>query len=292
MEFKDFFKTQVDNPPPMGMIMKYNALRIDKGINKLVFVEGSSDSRFYSSTNIDELSRDSQYIYQSYEEQNGGKEAVFYAFNGIKTNADLISDMKRCIFIVDRDWEMSIKSKNNLISSKDRDKFTVTQGHSMECYFLEDENLKVVFSQLGIIEQLKEFREILQDFKNKTYHFWALKGTLQYADKHNIHVHYRRRYKWEDIFKFDFSKEDYFENGKLIDEIMQMEESLSGNEELMNYCRKWDSKIQDEPRFIRGHDYFNLLISYINQRCNCNVSARRLYGYVNEFKVVLDIKEC
>lgn len=290
IDFKSLFQTEIDNPPPVGLIMKYNTLRVNKQLKKMIFVEGSSDSRFYSKTNIEELSDSVYYIYQSYKDGNGGKEAVYYAYNKIKTNEDLHNDINRCVFIVDRDWELSIKSKNNLISSKDRDRFTLTQGHSMECYFLEDENISVVFKELDIEEHIGTFKDYLRDFKDKTHHYWALKGALQYASNHGIHVHYRKRHSFEEVFRFDFSRNEYFDISKMNEEIDNMENALKDEENLMNYCHKWDEKIDKEPRFIRGHDYFNLLYCFINQYCKKNISEWSLYKFVPEFKVTIEIK--
>ena len=270
--------------------MKYNALRIDKGIDRLIFVEGASDSRFYASTSIDELSKNSKYIYQSYEEGGGGKEAVFYAYNGIKTNQDLKNDMNRCIFIVDRDWELSIMSKDGLISGKDRDRFTLTQGHSMECYFLEYENLQVIFSELGIIENLEDFKRLINDFKIKTHHYWALKGTIQYANKHSISVHYRKKNNGESIFNYNFKNPEYFETDLMNEEISLMEKALKNKSDLVKYCNIWDKKILEEPRFIRGHDYYDFLTSYIEQVCGKKISAHILYKFVPHFSIAMEIK--
>lgn len=290
MEFSAFFQKEVDNPPAYGLIMKYNTLRVDKGIKKLIFVEGSSDKRFYSATNIEELSADSYYIFQSYKDGVGGKEAVFYAYNGIKSDSSLYHDMNRCIFIVDRDWELSIKSANNLISGKDREKFTITQGHSMECYFLENENLAVIFSKLGIEEYLSDFKKVFDSFKDRTYHYWALKGTVEYAYKHELHIKYRKRYSFDEIFSFHFDRDEYCEFEKMNDEIELMETAIINDINLQKYCKKWDELIKKESRYMRGHDVFNLLFSYINQICGRMVSEIELFNMVPQFSVSLDIK--
>ncbi len=288
--FADFFKTQVKNPLPVGMVMKYNTYRVDKTIKHFVFVEGSSDEVFYKNTTYKELADYSKYIFQNYEEKNGGKESVFYAYHQLKNDKNLQSDIDRCVFIVDRDWDNSLKSKNKWVVKKDENHITVTLGHSMECYFLENDNVKVIFQELGISNLLEDFNKTYIDFINKTSNYWALKAVMQYAFNSQSTCYYKKTYDFGDIFKYDFTKKEYIDMSKVDLEVRNMEKAISGNEDLKRYYSVWKKKILEQPRLIRGHNAFDFLYQYINTMSNLRIRTKDLFDLVNKMYVDITIR--
>ena len=289
--FAQSFQNAINNPLPIAIVMKFNALRIDPAVKRFVFVEGSSDERFYSKVKNPILQEKTKYIFQDYAERNGGKESVFFAYNKIKTDENLKTDFYKCVYIVDRDWDSSLKSVYNWVTRKDEKYITITKGHSMECYFLEDENVKAIFSQYGIAGLYEDFYEVYKDFISKTTEYWALKAVVQYAFKSGIRCRYKKQYDFSNVFIFDFSKKQYMDFEKLDTEVIRMKEAIENNEQLSRYFDVWKNKIINEPRLIRGHNLFDFLLTYLNSKLNKPVSERELYKLVSSFVVDLDIKQ-
>lgn len=288
--FVQFFQNSLNDPPPIGMVMKYNALRTSKQYERFVFVEGSSDAIFYGKAQVADLSDNSAYVYQTYQEGNGGKESVFYAYNQIKNNKDLLQDFNRCVYIVDRDWDLTIRSKNKWVSKKDETRITLTLGHSMECYFLEDNNVRTIFEEFNISEHYDNFINTYQEFIYETVNYWALKSTVIFASKMNISCRYKKQYSFDDIFSYDFRKQCCYEIDKLLVEEENMLSAIEKNSDLMRYYEKWKKKISEEPRFIRGHDAFNFLFAYINYVSKKRITVREIFDLVDKLQINLEVR--
>ena len=288
--FANSFQNAIYNPLPVAIVMRFNTLRVDPAVRRFIFVEGSSDERFYSKVQNPILQEKTKYIFQDYAEENGGKESVFFAYNKIKTDENLKPDFYKCIYIVDRDWDSSLKSINHWVTRKDEKYITITKGHSMECYFLEDENVKAIFSQYGIDESYEDFFGVYKDFIGKTAEYWALKAVVQFAFKSEIRCKYKKQYDFSSIFRFDFSNKQYMDIEKLVSEVNLMKEAIKDNEQLTRYFDVWKNKIINEPHLIRGHNLFDFLLAYLNYKLDETVSEKELYKLVPSFVVDLDIK--
>ncbi len=292
IDFRAFFSQEMNNQPPIGMVMKYNIFRANHLIKHIIFVEGSSDKTFYSKTRYSELNSDAEYVYQNYEEGNGGKESVFYAYYAIKKDDSLRVDINRSVFVVDKDWDTALRSENNWVKKKDEPFFTVTKGHSMECYFIDSDNIDIIFAELGISQYSERFHKLLAGFLEQTKSFWALKSVMSYAHKKGIKVKYRKKYSFGEIFDFDFNDSSkVFNLQMLLEEVSAMEESISGNQDLLRYYEIWKKRIQEDVMLIRGHDAFSFLQSFINSVRTKKVSDRDLFDLVPVMEVKIDIRK-
>ncbi len=104
-DLKKRFGAELINKPWTGCIMKYREISQSDYYRHVIFVEGSSDRRFYMHTNIEALSDRSYYIYATQGDNIVGKEAVLYFFKKIHSQDDLKKNMEKSLYIVDRDWE-------------------------------------------------------------------------------------------------------------------------------------------------------------------------------------------
>lgn len=287
--FKELFEKSLESPPNFGIVMKYNSLRVNN-YQHLIFVEGKSDERFYCRTNNKILAENTCYIYQNYEDSDGGKEAVFFALNQIKNTPDLKSDLARCVFIVDRDWDLRIRSIHRWVTSKDENHISQTWGHSMESYFLEDSNITRIFTLLSLQEYEEDFRNKLQTFIKLTAEFWALKSTVVFANKTGVRLRYRKKYSFDEIFQFDFDSDSFFNVERMEEESKIMKDAIKPNVDLVRYYDIWEKKVSDSPQYMRGHNAFDFLFVYVNYVSKMHVSVGKMFDMVHELFVPIEIK--
>ena len=109
--FEETIRANIAYEKPIGMIIRYNAARVDRRNKRFVFVEGKGDKEFYISTANERLNRQAYYLY-SYRsdyidgsEKIVGKASVLYCHEYMKYSSSLKSTMEKCIFIVDRDHD-------------------------------------------------------------------------------------------------------------------------------------------------------------------------------------------
>lgn len=215
---------------------------------------------------------------------------MFYAYRQIKENKDLQKDAGKCVYIVDKDWDLTLRSTNKWVNKKDEPFITMTKGHSMECYFLEKENVQRIFEHYSLTDKIAEFADFERKFVDLSLEYWALKSTVQYAMKTNVRCRYRKKHSFNEIFAFDFSKEPFFKRQLMDEEICIMKEAIKDNEQLERYCSIWKEKIKNEPRYIRGHDYFNFLQMYLEFVLSRKVTENELFELVYNMNVDIDIK--
>ncbi len=276
-----------------AVVQKFNILRLFKENKEFIFVEGSSDETFYKNTSISILRDKTAYIYADYNpdpREAKGKKVVYAAYESIRNNENLRYELDKCIFIIDKDYEYY---KKNQV-------FTITEGHSMECYFLERENIDVIFSYFKLSgADAQKFWELFTDFASKCYDFFALKGTWTYiyAEKKRTEViteGYNSLYDNTAIFKFDFDGESYsFCEDKFKIELKLLRDSLSANDRFISYYEKLYADIKDNPRMIRGHDAYEFLKQYLLQVHGITIhnNLKELIPVIKDMGVELDIKQ-
>lgn len=211
--FKDKFICAIDFQEPIGMVMQFNNTRTDSRIEKYIFVEGSTDELFFGNTNVEVLRSNTKYIWQINEKINNeqneyvGKEGVYVAYRQIISDSELKKEVSKCIFIVDRDYDLDITSKNFEMTSEDKEHFTLSYGHSMENYFVGEENVRILFANLGVDEvYAKGFWQMYLDFVVQSSKFFAFKGAITYAYNKKISFDYKRKYDNSHIFSLHFVK--------------------------------------------------------------------------------------
>ena len=268
-DFSEFFDKQILDPPPIGSIIKYNDARTKPYYKHIIFVEGCTDKIFYSNTNIDTFKDNAYYIYSTKKEnaEYVGKEGVFHAYHSIQSDNALLDDFEKCIFIIDRDWDERIVSENHFIKKYDIPSFTVTFGHSMENYFLELDNLKIIFDMYHIQDDYDYFANCYIQYVNETADYWAYKATLSYAKKEKLFFSYKKDKSFEDIFDFRYIDNKIIYNKDFYNsEVELMKSGINYSLQLMDKYELNKEKIINEPRFVRGHDAFRYLKVYLKEK--------------------------
>lgn len=254
-DFKNAFKQRIPNKTSISSVMKYHQVKNSDYYENIVFVEGSSDKRFYIKTRINELSHKAYYIYSSQMDEYRGKESVIKAFNLINNDQRIKDGLTKCIFIIDQDW------------SDIPDGVYATAGHSMESFFLEENNIKKLFSVINDKEDVECFEKIYKRFWYESADFWALKATMVYATDNGIHINYKKRNSFETIFDYAFENNEIKYNKQLMDaEINSMRQSVLNNKLLIKYYNKTFKKIKDNRNFVRGHEAFRLLQCFLENK--------------------------
>ena len=278
----------------LAVVQRFNILRMNRENREFVFVEGSSDATFYKNTSISILADKSAYLYAEYDSDPNiekGKKVVYSAFDCIRKNENLRYELDKCIFVIDRDYEYY---RNNRV-------FSITEGHSMECYFLERDNIDIIFSYFNLTEKdANSFWGMFYDFAGKCYEFFALKGTWSYMieetrkTRSNLTKCYEKRNDNAEIFTFKFIGESYsFNEDKLNEEIDLLRDVLQSNKNFMPYYQKLYADIKDNPNMIRGHDAYEFLKQYLLQIHGITIhnNLKELIPVIKDMGVELDIKQ-
>lgn len=269
--FKDDFNIRLNNTPSIGIVMKYNSLRNDKAIPSFFFVEGRTDELFYSNLRNEKTAKPpAEYISALNNDFDSescyvGKTAVLEAFSVINSNYVLKQDIGRCIFLIDRDYD-DINNYKIKIPRKDWNKFTLTPYHSLECFLLDDDNLKIIFDCLNIRSYLEEFRMMLENFARESETYFAYQGTITSCINLNIGIYYKKTYSSDEIFKFKFyeSKTYEFNRDKLKTETELMRKSISMNDFAKQKYDMIYRNIRESCLNIHGHTIFNFLTQFLN----------------------------
>ncbi len=291
---KDLYNYGRIHDSSRAVVQKFNILRMDRANKEYVFVEGSSDATFYKNTSISILTDQSAYIYADYDSDSKvdkGKKVVCSALESIRRNEDLRYELDKCVFIIDKDYEYY---KNNRV-------FTITEGHSMECYFLEKENIKIIFSFFNLSEEDADtFWNLYIDFASRCYEFFALKGTITYMYSESgrsavsISSPYKTRHDYREIFYFTFDGKTYsFDEDKFNEELELLRNTLKANKNFNLYYQRLYNDIKDNPQMIRGHDGFEFLKQYLLQIHGITIhdNLRELIPVISDLGVDLDIKQ-
>lgn len=278
-----------------AVVQRFNIYRTNEEFKEFIFVEGKSDETFYQNTSIPILRDKSKYLFADYDRNPKaeiGKMAVCSAFEIIRKNEELRYELDRCLFIIDKDYEFY---KKNTV-------FTITDGHSMECYFLNRENIDIIFSHYRLTkEEAIEFWKMYEDFADKCYEFYALKGTVTYMYKENekykgaglVKKGYVDRYNYRQIFRFIFDEGSYsFCEDMLNEELELLRETIKANKNFIPYYQKLYAEIKNKPSMVRGHDAFEFLKQYLRQVHGIIIedNLHELVPVIGEFSIALDIK--
>ncbi len=257
-DFASLFEEEIASPPTSGLVMDFNVKRTYPDVENLIFVEGSDDEFFYKRTKDPKLNGKHDYIYAHYYDEKKGKEAVMDAFQEITGNSTFSKELPRTIFIVDNDWD-------HLISGKWDEGILVTDGHSFENYFLSECNLDLLFGALGHDTNVADrFKEEYYSFCRETAVFWALKGTIVFAYQNGILFRYTHKWETENIFDFKFADgKVVYDEMKFKEEIKLMENGISHESRLTHYKELLQKKIEENPKYIRGHQALKYLQCYL-----------------------------
>ena len=289
---KQVFQKNQQRKPYIGSMMKYHEVKDSGYYQHIIFVEGSSDRRFYMNTGDKRLSEHSYYIFSvrdknaDPDEEPVGKKAVISAFKDISKNTYLKDGLYKCLFIVDQDWDN--QPLKNLM---------ITKGHSMENYFLLEENLKILFLRFGkTSSDFDAFWQQYKQFSIETAEFWALKATVVYAYQNGHKFNYKSNLKFEQIFDFhaDSKGHMHYQTQMMDQEIRAMQKGISQNKFLIGYCKRMCEKIKADRSLVRGHDAFRYLQIFFKECYELELDlyakdTRLLNECIRQFQVEFDM---
>ena len=285
-EFNEYFRKQIEYKNDFGMVMRYNNARVDERIKSFVFVEGSTDKRFYINTNILKLSDGAEYFFSvmtdSYEEYKG-KESVFYSFKTITNDETLKEDFNKCIFIVDRDYSLELKSHKLPMEKDEYDLFWVTKGHSFEDYFVDGTNINELFKYYHLTDDdIQRFNEAFNQFFTDTYEYFALCGAV--AEVYDeITSKYRKKYGQEDVIILDFANNRIIDRDKLNEEKRNMRAYLRDNGK-KSLFKEMTERVSKSPIYIRGHNVFEYIQKYLKHFHNIIFDDK---DYYSDYKAIV-----
>ena len=264
---KNIFQDAISCQEPSGLVMEFNVYRTDPRFRYFAFVEAADDAKFYSNSNVDRLKNSyCKFISagQNVSDLYKGKKAVLDALKRISEDKVLSPEVKKCMFIVDRDYDDSLKHTGVKLSAEQRHNIKITQGYSFENYYFQKQNIDTIFSYLKYSEdkQQKILGEMQSFFLQYTDYF-AAKGivSMNYEFTRNslpvIPEH-------EQIFKYDFK------NGVLVDEKKYKKAKnillsyLQKNTLLWKEYGKLRARLAADPLcYLRGHDVYNYFYNYL-----------------------------
>ncbi len=271
-DFHAVFQNEIDVEVDFGPVMRFALMREKTHIKKFVFVEGSTDKTFYESTNITEFSDHAWYFYRTLSDKYDktdykGKEAVFYSLKRIVDNEKLSSSIDKCRFIVDRDYSKIQRSKYTRLKPEDYARISVTKGHSMESYFLEESNLRLILERAGL--KLSEFLSLFDLFHQEMSYFYSLKAVITENYQTGANIRYSKKYTDSDLFDFDFTKDDFWIGQcKVQEECWRMRRAIVNYSYLVRRADELQKEIAANRMLVRGHDAFSFLEQYILQKAH------------------------
>lgn len=293
-DFKAAFQNELDIEVDFGPVMRFALVREKSYIKQFVFVEGSTDKIFYESTNINMLSDNAYYFYRTLSDKLDkrdykGKEAVFYSLKRIVDNEKLSKKLDKCKFIVDRDYTKVQRSKYTKLKPADYSRVTVTKGHSMESYFLEESNLRDILKKEGL--NADDFLKLFDEFKEQMSYFYAFKSII--TDNYNVgaNIRFRKKYEDSELFVFDFSKRKFWlGQDKVKEECQRMKMAISSYTYLIRQAELLQKEIISNRMMVRGHDAFSFLEQYVEQKARKQIvfpngDKRTIKVLIGNFKV-------
>lgn len=268
-DFKTAFNRRRQCDFPMGMIVRYNNSARIKGM-RAIFVEGSTDKYFYSATRIQSLAEGAEYYYsiksdqQEYSTKLVGKEAVLRCYYYLNHRNEFASDIKNCIFIVDRDYDPDLKLVKTNISEEDKQFICITSGYSFENYYYSNDNLTMLFKKVGLSkEDVINFKKSFSKFIEVILGYCA--ATIVITQTHgNTREPYKSTYKDEDIFCKSIKESNGIDRKKLSHECKNRMSFVEDNPFLkVQYDTIYNSLKRDPGNNIKGHIVYDYLVKYL-----------------------------
>ena len=281
---------------PIAVMQRYNILRVTNPLKHFIFVEGSSDKIFYQSTKDVFLSKDVEYLFSVKRDAGNesrilvGKEAVLFCYTKIKR--DFKSDMDRCAFIVDRDYDCDLRLTDIPIKTSDKPKISMTVGHSFENYFFYSDNLKKVFDicQLTDLDYIS-FQERLKEYVRSILEFFAANAVITESFKLR-HLRYKKKKTDEMIFSNDIIETNGIHLSELQEEINHQMDFISGQKLTARYKYYLQELNKNPALYIRGHNVFNYLVAYLKEYHSINLDPFQNQGLyrriIGEFQIEIE----
>ena len=279
MTFKDYFQKELKVERSIGVLVRFNIKRTECPNGLYVFVEGPSDKKFYSSTCVSKLRTDLYFFglkddYANDEKEILGKKAVLTCYSSLKHRKDIGSSFKRCIFIIDRDYDPEIECSDIEILQEDKERLSMTCGHSFENYFLEQENLRKLFAYYSLSElDFKEYQNHFCAFSERAGKFFAALATISfyYGDSRRKYI---QGYKVDTIFNNDILIDEGIDMELYRYEYNQMMEYIQQDNKYLDFYKRTKKTIMEAPGlYIRGHNCYYHLEQYLAKRHHVYLAA-------------------
>ena len=297
-DFKSIMQQNRYHHISKAVLMKFQqraSMDVKKNLS-FVFVEGSTDERFYSATNISRLKEGNakyffttQRDYEVDEEKIVGKEAVLCMLKKIASESQFSTYYPRCIFIVDRDYEKDgIGNKGDFLSQEEKGKIGVTLGYSFENYFFLEKNLITLLKVItGSEEEYEKLNAKIMTFVSETEKYFSAKYTIS---KYYQSMGYRCVHNDSAIFGDCSTISGGYDKEKLNQEYQNMIKYIDSNRLFQDEYKKYKKLFQKDPMlFARGHNIWNFIVKYFAEEYAVQIEAKEnpvLYRkIVNELKV-------
>lgn len=291
--FKNQFLESIYTKPKAYGLIEFNNSK-SMNYEYYIFTEGTTDEVFYSNLNHSLFTKKIKFIPMQDKEHaidktDIAKTGVMRTFNEIKNK--LGNDLKKCIFIVDHDYE-GVFSSNIEVESDLKKNFTVTKGYSFENVFLEDNNIDLIFNYFGLPD-VNLFKNKLNVFVKEISEYNRLKAsiviTYMKGSDYSPAINYKSKYKSDEIFKFDFAGmyKYYFRKDIYDIEVCNQQDAVFNNENSKRYYYDVSSKFINNINYIRGHDLYRFLQFYLWQIHNIDLRPKsNNIHYKNIIKVL------
>jgi hypothetical protein len=238
--------------------------------NKICIVEGFDDIIFYSNSKMKKI-ENVRYICgkKSSEDIITGKQYVLNACKKALDHQVLSRIISKFLFVVDRDYDYcDTYYEIGLAQYKDttfKDKLTITKKYAFENYFLELKNLKIIFEYFKIQNELNKFLEKNKQFILETAEYFSWFATIVYAYRLPYMEKAKLNFKNNDIFVFDFSKQEYYNKTIMFKAIEERKRIIfiSKYKKLLLQKQAEYLEIIKEQGYIQGHALYNFLKEYL-----------------------------
>lgn len=297
------YKLRYDKDIPISEVL----IRINSQLglyDHFVIVEGIGDIVFYTNSgvlkNIDNL----KMIAAPSENVDVivGKKYVINSYQLIK-KCPLGKEMYKYIFIVDRDYNGIERYydiiQKSFVKLEENEKrcISCTKQYAIENYFLEEKNLKKIFTLFEIDNKFDTFYNEYLNFIKETKELFALVATSIYAIENGINLN-KFAYKMQDVFRFNFKnkyiyneKEYVYDREKYILAVNERKDSLSKNQhrkELYNKKKEYEENIESN-NYIQGHTAYNFLKEYIKTISNNIIDIEPIHNRKDYISILKNI---
>lgn len=293
--FREEFQREIEEEIEIGPDIRFY-LQLPNPKKVFVFVEGSTDKVFYNNASISFLDKAKSIIEYVWQEKTREKE--LYGDTKIESGKKFViaqikekrskEELSRCWFIFDKDFDSGDIRNLYGIKKEASQQVRVTDGHSMESFFVNEENLKLICNKYGA--DYDDLYEKLCLFRNEMVNYYALKKAITTAitrkDEEKKEKKYKKysRVKYSNIYdtkdnpkpllEFDFSSEDFMTicRIRIEEECEAMKKAIQNADdpyfrgtEVKLIQKRINESLELSMCNMRGHDLFTFLEAYFEQ---------------------------
>ena len=91
---------------------------------------------------------------------------------------------------------------------------------------------------------------------------------------------YKKKYSDEEIFNFDFKKDNFYNKEMLLEEVEILKKAVFDSPEAKAYFENESIKFEKNKEFIRGHNIYNFFEEYLKQVFELDILRGFEYGKI------------